>query len=165
MQHLSLNQSSLNQSSLNQKRFHTFVKAAYLLLAGAMLCVVAQSLLAQEPASQPQATASQPAASGAPAAQTAWHRVSYACDNNTHVRVSYRGTIANVIFKGQLHPMKQVPSADGARYSDGKLVWWSKGNGGFLTEDTDGGPSGPPRLADNCTQIAPKVDSPAAAPK
>ncbi len=169
MQYPSVNQTSLNQTSLNQKLFRNFVKARYLLLAGAMLCVVAQPLLAQQsasqqPASQTPAANAQSAPSGAPASTT-WHRVSYSCDNNIHVRVSYRGTIANVVFKGQLHPMKQVPSADGGRYSDGKLVWWSKGNGGFLTEDTDGGPSGPPRLADNCTEIAPKVDSPAPAPK
>ena len=170
MQDPSLKQTSLNQSSLNQKLFHKFAKARYLLLAGAMLCGVGQPLLAQQPASQPPASQTaaanpQPAPSGAPAASTTWHRVSYSCDNNTRVRVSYRGTIAQVLFKGQLHPMKQVLSADGGRYSDGKLVWWSKGNGGFLTEDTEGGPSGPPRLADNCQQIDPKVESPAPAPK
>ncbi len=155
----------LNQASLSKKLLRNLVRIRHLLLGGAMLCGGTQALLAQQPASQPPATASQPAASGAPAAQTAWHRVSYACDNNIHVRVSYRGTIAQVLYKGQLHPMKQVLSADGGRYSDGKLVWWSKGNGGFLTEDTEGGPSGPPRLADNCQEIAPKVDSSTAAPK
>src|SRR5277367_3028464 len=99
MQYPSVNQTSLSQSSLNQKRLHKFVKARNLLLAGAMLCGGAQALLAQEPASQPTATDSQPAPSGAPAVHTAWHRVSYSCDNNIHVRVSYRGTIAQVLFK------------------------------------------------------------------
>ena len=35
--------------------------------------------------------------------------------------------------------MKQTMSADGNRYSDGKVVWWGKGNGGFLQEDTPDG--------------------------
>jgi putative lipoprotein len=30
-------------------------------------------------------------------------------------------------------------SADGKRYSDGKVVWWGKDDGGFLQEDTPGG--------------------------
>ena len=47
--------------------------------------------------------------------------------------------------------MKQVMSADGGRYSDGKLVWWSKGNGGFLAEADDGNsPTGGKQLAKNC---------------
>ncbi len=150
----------MHHLSLNQKLLHQFVKARHLLLAGLMLFGVAQPLLAQEPASS-----QNPVPSDAPAVRTAWHHVSYACDNNVHVRVNYRSTIAQVFFRGQVHLMKQVLSADGGRYSDGKLVWWSKGNGGFLTEASEGGPSGPPRLADNCTQIVPKVDNPAPAPK
>ena len=96
--------------------------------------------------------------------RTTWHRASYSCDNKIRVQVSYRGTIARVTFEGQVHVMKQVLSADGGRYSDGKLVWWSKGNGGFLTDASEGGPSGPPRLADNCKQIIVKSDSPALPP-
>jgi len=35
--------------------------------------------------------------------------------------------------------MRQVSSADGGRYSDGKVVWWGVGNGGFLQEDSPDG--------------------------
>jgi membrane-bound inhibitor of C-type lysozyme len=168
----------LNQM-FNQKLFRKFVKARHLLLAGSILCGIAQPLLAQEPTQQPppQSPASTPASpsqnpitnpqpvpSGAPEMRTAWHRVSYSCDNNIRVGVSYRGTAARVSFDGHVHLMKQVLSADGGRYSDGKLVWWSKGNGGFLTDASDGGPSGPPRLADNCKQIILKSDTPSLPP-
>jgi uncharacterized lipoprotein YbaY len=35
--------------------------------------------------------------------------------------------------------MTRTRSADGNRYSDGKVIWWGKGNGGFLAEDTPDG--------------------------
>jgi putative lipoprotein len=44
-----------------------------------------------------------------------------------------------VVDKDKVYLMKQTRSADGGRYSDGKVVWWSKGNGGFLQEDTPDG--------------------------
>jgi len=143
---------------LHQGLVRNFETVRRWLLAGMFLCGSAQSLLAQEPAPQP------PASNAAPAMSTTWHRVSYLCDNKIRIQVSYRGTVARVSFEGQLHVMKQVASADGGRYSDGRLVWWSKGNGGFLTDASEGGPSGPPRLADNCKQIVPKAESPTAPP-
>jgi membrane-bound inhibitor of C-type lysozyme len=168
---------------LEQKLFHKLLKAGQMLLAGAIFCTAAQRLQAQEPEPKPppQSPAStpatptspsqnpitnpQPVASEAPAMRTAWHRVSYTCDDNIRIQVSYRGTAARVSFDGHVHVMKQVMSADGGRYSDGKLVWWSKGNGGFLTDASDGGASGPPRLAENCKQIIAKSDTPALPPR
>jgi membrane-bound inhibitor of C-type lysozyme len=146
----------MRRPAMHQKSLRKAVR--YWLLAGTIFCGNAQLLRAQEPPPQP------PASDGAPATSTAWHRVSYSCDNKIRIQVSYRGTVARVTFEGQVHVMKQVLSADGGRYSDGKLVWWSKGNGGFLTDASDGGPSGPPRLADNCKQIVPKTESPTAPP-
>lgn len=42
-------------------------------------------------------------------------------------------------FQDSSYLMRQVPSADGGRYSDGKVVWWGVGNGGFLQEDSPDG--------------------------
>ena len=147
----------MRHGPMHQKLFRNFEAVRGWLFAGMLAYGSAQPLLAQEPASQP-------VPSSAPATSTAWHRVSYSCDNKIRIQVSYRGAVARVTFEGQVHVMKQVQSADGGRYSDGKLVWWSKGNGGFLTDASDGGPSGPPRLADNCKQIVVKSDSPAPPP-
>jgi membrane-bound inhibitor of C-type lysozyme len=165
-------------ASRHQILLAKLLKMRHLLLAGSMLCAAAQPLFAQEPAPQPPPPQSpsptpaapaqnpmtnpQPVPNGGQPMRTVWHRVSYSCDNNIRVRVSYHGTAARVSFAGQVHVMKQVVSADGGRYSDGKLVWWSKGNGGFLTEAEGDGPSGPKRLADNCTQTTPKAPSTAA---
>lgn len=148
--------------SLHQELVRNFDTARRWLLSGMIVCGIAQPVVAQEPA--PQSPPQPPAPNGAPAASTTWHRVSYSCDSKIHIQVSYRGTIARVTYEGQVHVMKQVLSADGGRYSDGKLVWWSKGHGGFLTDASDGGPSGPPRLADNCKQIVVKSDSPTLPP-
>jgi membrane-bound inhibitor of C-type lysozyme len=165
--------------SLHQELVRDFETARRWLLAGMIVCGIAQPMVAQEPAPQPppQSPASTPASpaqnpitnpqpvpNGDTAMRTPWHRVSYSCDNNIRIQASYRGTVARVSYEGQVHVMKQVQSADGGRYSDGKLVWWSKGNGGFLTDASEGGPSVPPRLADNCKQIVVKSDSPALPP-
>jgi putative lipoprotein len=44
-----------------------------------------------------------------------------------------------VVYNNHVYFMKQVMSADGGRYSDGKTVWWGVGNGGFLQEDSADG--------------------------
>jgi len=41
-----------------------------------------------------------------------------------------------------------VEAASGTKYSDGTMVWWSKGDQGFLEEEAKEGQS--VRLADNC---------------
>jgi putative lipoprotein len=46
---------------------------------------------------------------------------------------------AKVVYKDKVYLMRQTRSADGGRYSDERVVWWSKGNGGFLQEDTPDG--------------------------
>jgi len=35
--------------------------------------------------------------------------------------------------------MRQTPAADGNRYSDGKVLWWGKGETGSLQEDNPDG--------------------------
>lgn len=76
-----------------------------------------------------------------------WKRFDYTCENNAKVTVYLHETSAKVYFQDHLYLMRQTPfvdtqgkpSADGTRYSDGKVIWWSKGDDGFLQEDTPDG--------------------------
>ena len=110
------------------------------------------AVLGQEPGahSPPQSSASSPASptqnpitnpqpvqSPDVAARAVPRRFRYVCDNSVQVLVTYRGSSARVVYKNHLYEMKQVPSADGGRYSDGKLVWWNVGRGGFLANAVD----------------------------
>lgn len=70
--------------------------------------------------------------------------VLYKCADNKEIRVSYDNTdeknqfalVQTDIKKPDVTKLKLVISASGAKYSDGKLVWWTKGKTGFLTEAT-----------------------------
>lgn len=61
-------------------------------------------------------------------------RFSYVCAGDNKVAVSLRGSYARVSFKDHSYSMKQVESASGTKYSDGSVIWWSKGEEGFLQE-------------------------------
>lgn len=77
-----------------------------------------------------------------------WKRLEYACDGGVKVSVSLSGTMARVRFQDHTYLMKQTESREGTRFSDGKMVWWSRDNGASL-QDTS--PSGYGRmLAQNC---------------
>jgi putative lipoprotein len=76
------------------------------------------------------------------------HKLPYLCDGDAKVTVFLREKNARVTFEGNSYMMKQTMAADGTRYSDGTHVWWSKGETGFLEDDTNS--SKPVRLADNC---------------
>src|ERR1700739_786266 len=65
-----------------------------------------------------------------------WKTFHYTCEGGATVTVSLADTLAKVFYDNHQYLMKQTQSADGNRYSDGKLVWWGKGEGGFLQEDT-----------------------------
>ena len=56
--------------------------------------------------------------------------------------------------------MTRTRSADGNRYSDGKVIWWGKGNGGFLAEDTPDGTG--KMIVKDCQLDKPLKASPAA---
>jgi putative lipoprotein len=130
------------------------------------------AVLGQEPGAQPpQSPAStpakstqnpitnpQPVRSPDVAARAVPYRLRYACDNDVRVLVTYRGSSARVVYKNHLYEMKQVVSADGGRYSDGKLVWWNVGRGGFLANADDDRSSTSTQLAANCHE-APKASS------
>jgi putative lipoprotein len=68
-----------------------------------------------------------------------WKRFDYACENGAKVTVYLHDTTAKVRYQDHIYMMRQTRSADGNRYSDGKTVWWGKGDGGFLQEDTPDG--------------------------
>lgn len=68
-----------------------------------------------------------------------WKTFQYKCADGKSVTVSLAESMAKVGYDNQQHLMKQTQSADGNRYADGKLVWWGKGDGGFLQEDTPDG--------------------------
>lgn len=65
-----------------------------------------------------------------------WKTFHYTCEGGATITVSLADTLAKVFYDNHQYLMKQTPSADGNRYADGKLVWWGKGDGGFLQEDT-----------------------------
>ena len=75
-------------------------------------------------------------------------KFSYNCDGGTKVTVFLRERNVRVVFAGKSYSMKQVEAASGTKYSDGAMVWWSKGDEGFLEDEAKG--SQPVRLAENC---------------
>src|ERR1700742_4904481 len=118
----------------------------------------------QPPVSSPASSTQNPVTNPQPvpspdvAARAVPHRFRYVCDNSVEVLVTYRGSSARVVYKNHLYEMKQVASADGGRYSDGKLVWWNVGRGGFLANADDDRSSTSTQLAANCHE-APKTSS------
>jgi putative lipoprotein len=93
---------------------------------------------AQEPAAPPAQTQPQNPQNNVRKA-IPWKQFDYTCEGGTRMTVYLRGDLAKIRYQGQAYLMKQTMSADGNRYSDGKVVWWGKGNGGFLQEDTSDG--------------------------
>jgi len=68
-----------------------------------------------------------------------WKRFDYTCEGGAKIVVYLHNTTAKVRTHDQMYLMRQTPAADGNRYSDGKVLWWGKGDKGFLEEDTPGG--------------------------
>lgn len=68
-----------------------------------------------------------------------WKQFNYTCEGGAKLAIYLHDQAAKVRYGDQTYFMKQTMSADGNRYSDGKVVWWGKGNGGFLQEDTPDG--------------------------
>jgi membrane-bound inhibitor of C-type lysozyme len=68
-----------------------------------------------------------------------WKRFDYTCEAGAKITIYLRDTTAKVRTHDHIYMMRQTPSADGNRYSDGKILWWGKGEGGFLQEDTPDG--------------------------
>ena len=87
-----------------------------------------------------------------------WKRFDYTCEGGAKVAVYLHDSVAKVRTKEHIYMMRQTRSADGNRYSDGKILWWSKGDTGFLQEDTPEGEG--KMLVQGCV-----LDKPAEAPK
>jgi putative lipoprotein len=68
-------------------------------------------------------------------------RLDYSCEGGTRLTVYLHNETVKVLFKDHLYLMRQVISGSGTRYSDGKLIWWSKAEGGFLQTDAADGDS------------------------
>ena len=68
-----------------------------------------------------------------------WQRFDYTCEAGAKISVYLRDTTAKVRTSEHIYMMRQTPSAEGNRYSDGKVLWWGKGDTGFLQEDTPDG--------------------------
>jgi len=68
-----------------------------------------------------------------------WKQFDYTCEGGTKLTVYLHNETAKVRYRDTAYIMTRTRSADGNRYSDGKVVWWGKGNGGFLEEDAPGG--------------------------
>lgn len=86
-----------------------------------------------------------------------WKQFEYTCEGGAKVTVWLSNITAKVMYEGQQYLMRQTRSADGNRYSDGKVVWWGKGNGGFLQEDTPEGNG--KMLAQDCKLIQPAAEA------
>src|SRR5271167_4579502 len=120
-----------------------------LVLAGAILA--ATGMAAAQEAQQPPVPREPPVAAAPPkpadnsgeAPQTRppmkWKEFDYSCEAGTKLVVFLRGQSVKVRYQDNSYLMHQVPSGSGVRYSDGKVQWWSKGNGGFLQEDAADG--------------------------
>lgn len=100
--------------------------------------VLGASGRAQEPTAPATGTQSAPAHNNVRKA-IRWKQFNYTCDGGAKLTVYLAKDLAKVRFGDQAYLMKQTVSADGNRYSDGKVVWWGKGDGGFLQEDTPDG--------------------------
>ena len=50
--------------------------------------------------------------------------------------VRLRGSNARVIFNDHIYNMNQVQSGSGTKYAEGDIAWWSKGEQGFLQDDS-----------------------------
>ena len=87
-----------------------------------------------------------------------WKRFDYTCEAGAKVAVYLHNVTAKVRTHDHIYMMRQASAADGNRYSDGKVLWWAKGDTGFLQEDTPDGDG--KMLVQGCT-----LDKPAAAPK
>ncbi len=114
-----------------------FEQKEIFLHAVAGVLVTAVAFAAQEPTLTPTPAPAKPKSEMRRAVE--WKRFDYTCGADEKLTVYLHSENVKIRFKDQTYLMKQVPSADGGRYSDGKVVWWGVGNGGFLQEDSADG--------------------------
>jgi len=58
----------------------------------------------------------------------------FACSDGTRVEVvfSEKRDRATMRIGDKSYKLKQIPAASGAKYSDGKVVFWNKGRGAYI---------------------------------
>jgi uncharacterized lipoprotein YbaY len=85
--------------------------------------------------------AQEPSTPAPPGAKQAvqWKEFDYTCEGGAKLTVYLRNEMVKVLFNHRVYRMRQVIAASGTRYSDGQVVWWSKGESGFLEHDSPSG--------------------------
>jgi membrane-bound inhibitor of C-type lysozyme len=68
-----------------------------------------------------------------------WKQSDYTCEGGAKIAVYVHDSVAKIRTQDHIYMMRQTGLADGNRYSDGKILWWGKGDTGFLQEDTPDG--------------------------
>jgi len=111
----------------------------YVITAMVFGTLLVSSAAAQEPAAPPTQTHAAPSPQHNVVHAIRWNQFVYTCEGGIKLTVYLGGQMAKVRYGDNAYLMKQTVSADGNRYSDGKIVWWGKGNGGFLQEDAPDG--------------------------
>jgi putative lipoprotein len=129
-----------------------FSEREIILHASVSLLLVVLGFVAQEPAPTPAPTTRKPTSEMRRAVE--WRRFDYKCEGDAKVTVYLHNETVKLAFKDKTFFMKQVRSADGAKYSDGKVLWWGVGNGGFLQEDSVDGNG--PMIVKDCQLDKPK---------
>jgi putative lipoprotein len=145
---------------MNLPKHKLWLLAAF--LTGMNLCTggAARAQEQNTPAGQP-APARDPQEHNNVRAAAKWQRFDYTCAGNTKLVVYLHDGSAKVYYQDHLYLMRQTSAADGARYSDGKVAWWSKGDDGFLQEeDTEVGEG--QKIARDCYRVATATESPKA---
>jgi membrane-bound inhibitor of C-type lysozyme len=145
---------------MKTKLLRTSILTGFLLLASFGL-VIPRIVHAQQAPSAPTDPA-MPAATPGPTNNVRpaikWKQFSYTCEAGAKITVYLHNTTAKIRTHDHIYMMRQTSSADGNRYSDGKVLWWGKGDTGFLQEDTPDGDG--KMLIKECT-----LDKPAEAAK
>lgn len=107
------------------------------LTALSSLALLASMTLAQE--SAPGANTQNPETKSNVVKAVPWKTFNYTCAGRAKLTVYLADPYAKVRYQGHEYLLKQTRSADGNRYSDGRIVWWGRGAGGFLQEDVPSG--------------------------
>jgi membrane-bound inhibitor of C-type lysozyme len=113
------------------------------LLAWAGSCLFASGITRGQQATPTQGAPEKQSAAPGPANNVRpamkWKRFDYTCEAGAKITVYLHNTTAKVRTGDQMYMMRQTRPADGNRYSDGKVLWWGKGDTGFLQEDMPDG--------------------------
>ena len=123
------------RNTLRQKR----VLAGLIAWASLGLVLAGIARAQQTPSTQADPAKPAPSATNNVRPAIKWKRFDYTCEAGAKVTVYVHNATAKVRTRDQIYMMRQTRSADGSRYSDGKVLWWGKGDTGFLQEDTPDG--------------------------